>query len=438
MRAVAKMGIAALLCLPAVASGLETTEDLLWPGDGRFTGYPRETDPRPVQVSISGGLYHDDNVFRLSDGAVVPVGSSRSDTIYRVGLGLRADLPISRQHLLLDAGLDSYTYDRNSQLDNVAYRAGAAWRWQAGSQLSGDVGFRRRRYISDLGEIQASIKDEVTEDRLYGNAAFLLTPRWRVRGGADWFKWDHDAAARNTLDLRVSSTTVGLDYITPASNSIGGQFKYSHGDYPNPQVFAGTSVSNDFDEYETSAVLHWVLTGKSVFNARLGYTKREHDQVPARDFGGGTGRLSLDWAPGGKTLINASVWREIHSVEERGTLVEAGGALEQAAASYVVSTGASIGPTWAPTVKLVFQGKLVHEKRKYQGDPGLTFGVAAVAGTPGAHREDTFDGVRLSAGYTPIRALRLSLSAEHGKRDSNAVLRDYDYNLISANARFQF
>ena len=80
----------------------------------------------------------------------------------------------------------------------------------------------------------------------------------------------------------------------------------------------------------------------------------------------------------------------------------------------------------------------MHEKRKYEGDPGIVFGVAPVVGAPGAHREDTFNGLRLSAGYTPIRALRLSLSAEHGKRDSNAFLRDYDYNLISANARFQF
>jgi len=145
-------------------------------------------------------------------------------------------------------------------------------------------------------------------------------------------------------------------------------------------------------------------------------------------------RRAIAWYVG-KTLINASVWREIYSVEERGTLGEGG--LDQADASYVVSTGASIGPAWAPTAKLVFQGKVVHEKRKYQGSPGLTFGVAPVVGT-GEHREDTFNGLRLSAGYTPIRALRLSLSAEHGKRDSNAFLRDYDYNLISANARFQF
>lgn len=424
MRALRKIGIAALMCLPAVASGYETTEDILWPDRGRFTGYPQETDPRRVQFSVSGGIYHDDNIFRLSDSAVVPGVTERSDTIYRVGLGLRADIPVSRQRLLLDANIDNYTFDHNSLLDHVAYRAGAAWRWQVGSRLSGDLGYSRRRFLGDLGEIQAPLKDLVTEDRTYARAGFMVTPRWRVRGAADWFKWEHGAASRDVLDLRVASATVGLDYVTPARNSVGGQLKYSHGDYPNRQAVAGGTVANSYDEYETSAVLHWILTGKTVFDARIGYTKREHDEVPARDFDGATGRLSLDWAAGAKTLINASAWREIRSVEEAGTL-------EQAAASYVLSTGVSIGPAWAPTSKLVFQAKAVHEKREYQGDPDPAF-----VGLP--HREDTFKGIRLSAGYTPRRSLQFSLSLDHGERDSNRLLRDYDYNLLSANARFQF
>lgn len=428
MRTLRRIGTAVLLCLPAVASGqgFDTTEDILWPDQGRYSGYPPEPDPRRVQFSVSGGIYHDDNIFRLSDSVAVPAGFSKSDTVYRAGVGLRADLPVSQQRFLFDAKVDNFTFDRNSELDHLAYRAGAAWRWQVTRQFTGDIGYSRRRFLSDLGEIQAPLKDLITEDRLYASAGFAFTPRWRVRGAADWFKWDHSDVTRDVLDLRVSSTTVGLDYVTPANNSIGGQFKYSHGDYSNRQVFAAGTVANSYDEYETSAVLHWVLTGKTVLNARLGYTKREHDEVPARDFDGGTGRLSLDWAVGGKTLINVSAWREIRSVEEAGTL-------EQAAASYILSTGASIGPAWAPTAKLVFQLKAVHEKREYQGDPDPAF---VVLGLP--HREDTFNGVRLSAGYTPRRNLQFSLSAERGDRSSTTVGRDYEYNRVSGNARFQF
>jgi exopolysaccharide biosynthesis operon protein EpsL len=383
-----------------------------------------------VQFSVSGGIYHDDNIFRLSDNAPSPVGvSDRSDTIYRVGIGLKANLPVSQQRFLFDAKVDNYEFDRYGQLDHIGYRAGAAWKWQAGQRLSGDIGYTRRRFLADLGEIQAPLKDLITEDRAYASGGFLVTPRWRVRGAADWIKWDHSEPTRDVLDLQVTSGTVGLDYVTPANNSIGGQFKFSHGDFENRQAFAGNLVVNEYDEYEASAVLHWIITGKSVFDARLGYTKREHDQVPQRDFEGATGRLSLDWAPGAKTLLNAAVWREIRSVEEAGSL-------EQAAASYILSTGASIGPAWAPTSKLVFQLKAVHEKREFKGDPGPAFGVLPSPGV--TVREDTFNGIRLSAGYSPRRNVQLAVSGERGDRDSNILGRDYDYNRVSANAKFQF
>jgi len=425
MRVLRTAGIAALLCLPAVAAGFEMTEDILWPDDGRFPGYPQEADTRTVHFFVSGGIYHDDNIFRLSDSATVPAGVSKSDTIYRIGARLRADIPISRQRIILDGRVDNYTFDKNGLLDHVDYRGSARWAWQAGPLVSGDLGYSRRRYLGDLGEINAPLKDMITEDRIFGSAGFMVTPRWRIRGGADWGEWDHSAATRQTLNLEVTSVTVGLDYVTPLNNHVGVQHKQSHGKYPNRQTVSGTTtVANSYDEGETSAVLRWNITGKSVLNARAGYTKREHDEVPARDFDGFTGRVNLDWEAGAKTLLHGAVWREIRSVDELATL-------EQAAASYVLSTGLSIGPSWAPTSKLVFEAKYIHEKREYEGDPGPSFGT-------GVQREDTFNGLRLAAGYAPRRNIRFSLAYERGDRDSNITLRDYEYNRVSANARFQF
>lgn len=430
MHVLKKIGIAVMLSLPAAASALETTEDIVWPEEGRYPAYPQERDERPVQFSVSGGYYHDDNVFRLSDNAPLPTGiTEKSDNIYRLGLGLRADLPISRQRVLIDAQVNNYAYDRYSGLDHVDYRAGAAWRWVAGQRLSGELSYGQRRYLADLGEIQAPIKDLITEDRAIASGGFRVTPRWRVRGAAEYRQWDHSEPTRSSLDLETTVWTIGLDYVTPANNSVGGQFRYVNGDYKNRQTVGSIPVVNDFDEYETSAVLHWILTGRSVFDARLGYTKREHDQVPERDFDGFTGRVTLTYEAGAKTLIAGSAWREIRSVEEIGTL-------EQAAASYVLATGASIGPSWAPTSKLVFELKAVYERREYAGDPGPAFNV--FPGAPGVEREDTFNGIRIAAGYTPRRNLKFSLAAERGDRESNILFRDYDYTRISANASFQF
>jgi hypothetical protein len=239
-----------------------------------------------------------------------------------------------------------------------------------------------------------------------------------VRGGLDWWKYDHAEPTRAVIDLRTTSGTVGVDYVTPAFNSIGAQFKYTEGSYANLQPVGALLVDNSFREYEASAVAHWIVTGKSVLDGRIGYTKREHKQLPQRDFDGLTGRLSYDWFVASKTVLNFAVWRETLGYTD-------------VTASYVVSKGASFGPSWAPTAQLVFQGRLVHEKRDFSGAPGLVLGI-------GPQSKDTFNGVRLSAGWTPRRFIELVVAADKGERSSNTVGRDYDYTAVMANAKLRF
>src|SRR5262245_31335000 len=427
------IGIVALLCVPAVAthaappltaypSAYPTTQEILWPALGRYPGYPAEPDERPVRFSLSGGVYHDSNPFRLSDSVnpqTVLGTSSKSDTFYRLGAGVTGDIPISRQHLLFEAAMDGFRYDRFDLLDNVAYRAGVAWKWEAGSEWSGDVGYTRRHFLSPLEYLQQPVKDMITDDHIYANGGYRLTPRWRVRGTADWIQSDHSNDIQASLDNHTAFGIVGLDYLTPAGNSIGAQVKFSRGIYPNDQLVAGTLVNNDYDEVELSAVAQWIVTGKSTLYARLGYTDRSQDQLPERDFQGVTGRVDWDWTPTGKTLINFAAWHEIHSYQD-------------VTASYVVSNGASLGPNWALTSKVVLQARLLYEERKFKGDPGL------VLGTTGPEREDKFRGGRISVGYTPWRNFELSLAAEAGKRTSNTAGNDFDFTSVSANAQFSF
>ncbi|MGH8640274.1 MAG: outer membrane beta-barrel protein, partial [Burkholderiales bacterium] len=247
---------------------------------------------------------------------------------------------------------------------------------------------------------------------------FRFTPRWRIRGALDWTKWDHSDPTRDSLDASIPSGTIGLDYVTPLGNSVGVQSKYSVGDYPNRQVVAGSQVDNSYKELESSAVMRWIFTSKSIFDARAGYTSRRQDQVPQRDFDGFTGRVNYDWFIGPRTLLNFAVWREIQSTED-------------VSASYILSEGWGIGPAWAPTSKVVLQAKYIREDRDYRGDPGFVL-------SGGPPREDTFRGVRLNVGYTPRRNIQLSVSAEGGDRESNVVGADYDYAAASANVRFLF
>jgi len=407
---------AALMGWSLGAAALETLDELYWPETGKFPAYPYEADTRNVSFSLFAGYDHDSNVFRLADSDPTP--GSRSDSIYRAGVGVHAEIPSGRQRFVLEARVQKNDYSRFDLLDHTSYGAGATWKWALGNQWSGEAGYTRRHFLGSLDDIQAPVKDMITEDRLFVNGGYLVTPRWRVRGGLEWLKWNHDDAVRSELDARIFSGTAGLDYVTPSNNSVGGQVKLSDGTYPNQQAVPGGLVVNDYREWEASLVTHWAVSGKSTVDARAGYTKREHDQVPQRDFDGFTGRVSLDWFVANKTLLNFAIWREIQSTED-------------ASASYVLSEGWSVGPAWTPTIKLIFQARYLREDRDFKGDPGL-----ALAG--GATREDSFDGFSLTAGYTPVRNVHLSLGAEWGDRSSNTIGRDFNYRLISANARIRF
>jgi exopolysaccharide biosynthesis operon protein EpsL len=410
------LAVAVLLSLSGPVAALETLDEIYWPETGKFPAYPYEPDTRKVVYSIFGGYDHDSNVFRLSD--TDPTPGSRSDSVYRAGAGIRAELPSGRQRFVLEARAQVSEYQRFDLLDHTSYGLGATWRWEAGNQWSGETGYTRRHFLGSLDDIQAPVKDMITEDRAFFTAGYLLTPRWRLRGGAELIKWNHDDAIRSELDARILAATMGLDYVTPASNSVGGQVKVSEGEYPNQQAVGAALVVNDYREIEASLVAHWVATGKSTLDARLGYTRREHDQVSQRDFDGFTGRINYDWFIAAKTLLNFAVWREIQSTED-------------ASASYVLSEGWGLGPAWAPTVKLIFQGRYLRENREFKGDPGLVL-------TGGVPRDDAFKGFSLTAGYTPVRNVHLSLGAEWGDRTSNVLGRDFDYRMVSANARFRF
>jgi exopolysaccharide biosynthesis operon protein EpsL len=407
------LAAALLLGIPALAPAFEALDGLYWPSTGRFPAYPIEDEARRLHVYGAAGLMRDDNLFRVPDGA-----GPQSVSVRRVGLGLRARIPISRQRLLVDAAAYDYDYSRFHGLDHVAYRGAVNWQWLAGDRWRGELGYRKRRYQSGFEELRAPVQDLVTEDHLFAGAAYGLTARLRARGLAEYSEYNHDNVARNALDFRVTSGTLGLDYVTPEGSSAGGQVKLSDGTYPNRQVLAAAAVDNSFRELETSAVVHWIVTGKSNLDARLGYTSRKHDQAPARDFSGLTGRLGWDWFVGAKTLLNFAVWREVR-------------AFEDVSASYVVSRGAGFGPAWAPTSKIVLQARLLREDRDFRGDPGIS-----LSGNP--QRKDQFTGLRFAAGYAPTRNVELSAGFDTGKRDSNLTGVDYDYNAVSANVKVGF
>lgn len=408
--------------LPALAQQhFDAVDTIPWTSLGGFPAY--EAAPVvPTEFWVQAGALHDSNIFRLSKDAnarAITGSDDRSDNILRLGAGVRHEQRIfGRQRVLLEARGEQYNYDRNSQLDHFAYGLRGEWLWEFTNDLSGTLGYERRKRLIDLAQVQTTVKDMITEQHSYATAAYQLGPTVRLRGGLDNTRGEHSDPLLDAAEVRINTVTGAVDYVTALGNALGVEARRSNGNAPVTQIVGGTPVDNEFTETEIALVGTAVAGTTLRGTARLGHTRRKHVEFPERNFTGTTGRLNVSWAPLQKTAFEFAAYREPRSIID-------------IAASYVVVTGVSFGPRWAPREKLVFSALLVHENQDFRGDPNQ-----AVLGTP--ERQEVLRGIRLAAGWEPKRFIEVSAALEHGQRTSNVLLRDYDYNAVMANVRWRF
>ncbi len=417
-----KRTLAVVTCLLAHSALSHGAEPMHWPDTGYFPAYPKTPDDgRNWDFSVTGGLTHDSNLFRLSDDAdtaAILGTTQRSDTIRRLGAGVHGRIPVSRQNILLDLKVDNNQFQEFGFLDYTGHDASLDWDWQAGNLWDGDVGYRHRRYLSSFATLQDRVKDLIDESHAHASARRIIHPRWSATASVDEYDYKHSAPSRSALENQVVSGTVGLQYLTPANNQLGVEMSASSADYPNREVSTSTLVDNRYQEYEVSGTANWRLTDASKLNGRLGYTTRQHEQISQRDYSGATYKLEYLWTPLAKTSFSLSGYRDIRSYAD-------------VAANYILTNGVSAGASWAPTYRTVLQAEVINEDWQFDGDPGI-----ALAGAP--TREDRVKGGRLSAGYTPFDNTRLSVSYEHGVRTSNVDTAEYDYDLISGSVEVRF
>jgi exopolysaccharide biosynthesis operon protein EpsL len=370
-------------------------------------------ESQPLQLKLYGGLSYDSNLFRLSDeaDAQAAIGSSdKSDMIYQLGAGAQYEIRKSRQKFIAQANFTEYRFQRFDNLNNTSNALLGEWQWQVGNDWNGDLGFAHRRYLESFAEFQQNLRDMVNHDRLYGSANYFVYSRLKLTLAADWNDTDHGEPSRDSLDSKINNTILTVNWVTPAENTVGAQFRNAKARYPNSALVGTSLVENDYTEREYSAVTYWRITGASELRARLGHTERTFDQAPNRDYSAPTWRLNYIWRPTGKTAVDFSTWRELSD-------------FQNLSANYVRVTGISIIPTWSLAPKLALRGKILHETLDYLGDPGLT--------APTSQREDKDKIYQVSLLWTPLRLTEMDFNLETGRRTSNQALADFKYNAIS-------
>jgi hypothetical protein len=411
---------ALLVVVPTVAAAFEAVDTIPYPTRYRFPAYPAEP-ARPSTFYAQAGLMYDSNPFRLPSGLDPRafLRGSRDDTIMRVGVGAGYDQRIfGRQNLFLAARGEYYDFMRYSEMDHFAYGLTGEWRSEWGNDLSSTIGYERIRRLVDPTEIRRPVANFVTGDRLYGSAAYRVMADWRLRVSGEGTHTERRGPGRDALELESTSATAGLDYVTPLGNALGVEVRRAQGEATLPE-FVDPTFGLDTAEYverEVSGVLSYGLGATLRVTGRIGRTQRDYTNFTGRDFDGTTYRIATEYLPGNKTILGLEVYRAPMSIID-------------VAASHIVATGTGLTMSWAPTVKLVFHTRIIHERRKYT--------EAASVLADGA-LDETVRIFRLGAGWEPRRFIELSAGIEYGERTTNVLFRDYDYTQLTINAATRF
>ena len=378
-----------------------------------------------LELFAAQTLTRDDNVFRISSGldpAVALGSSSKGDTYSTTSLGFNLDVPVSRQRFQGGVTWNKTRYDRFTVLNGDGHQGQGIWVWQVGNDISGQLGYTETFGLASLANIQSGVQSStpnfLTTQRAFFNAAYLLTPRWRLRGEAGRLKQSNEVPERKVNDTSTDSVDLTVSYVTPVSNQIGLGVRVEDSRLPNRQFVAGDLFDNSYRQQNVAAVTDWTLTGSSHLSARVGSVRRTYTQLPQRDFEGGTFNAAYDWKPTGKLTLIAAAQKGISTSEQINI-------------GFVLVKGVALRPALRLTDKVNIAGAFEYSNREYRSDPALALGVVP-------NRTDRVRSAAVTASYRPIRTVTLQMALLHETRSSTAAFGDYAANVVSVTARIGF
>lgn len=376
-----------------------------------------------LELFVSEVVAHDSNVFRISsrvDPVVVLGSSSKGDTYSTTSPGFNLNVPVSRQRFVGGVKWNYTRYNRFTVLDFDGHEGRAVWQWQAGNDLGGQLGYTETLALASLANSRAGVltgtPNSLETQRAFFSAAYLLTPRWRLRGEASRLRQENGLSALRVNDIIIDAGDFGVNYVTPLKNQVGLGVRVEEGRFPNREVLAGSPSDNPYRQLNVDAVTEWTVTGHSRLSARAGWVSRRHDQMPQRDFEDATFHAAYDWQPTGKLTLNMIARREISPLDDTYS-------------TFVLLTGIALNPMLRLTDKTSLAATLEYYEREYLSDPGVLLAQP---------RTDQVRTAGLKATYRPLRSVMLEMAVMRQTRSSTFPLGDYEVTVASLGARIGF
>ena len=370
---------------------------------------------------IGASVRYDSNLFRLSDtvaSAQVIGSENKSDTLYIASVGVNALGDFARQRYELALRFDETHFQRFSHLDNQGGNARLVWDWQTVKTLQGRAGYDYVRGLTSFEDVQGTVRDIRTQRRAFGDAGFEIYPGVRFRLGVESDDVLHSAESRRASEHETEIEEAALVFRSRADNTVEGYYRRARVDFVTVADVAGTAVDNDYRGADSGVRLRWRFTGDSTLDTRVAYSDREHVALAQRNFHSWTGRVAHEWRLTGKSQWKTEIWRETTSAEDSSS-------------SYTLGRGISLAPTWQATARIGVRPAWTYRENDYPGGAGT-----ALTGTPA--RADKIETWRLATDYRWLPRFRMSLQYEHGSRESNLDVFDYDYDSATVGLDFTF
>ncbi len=378
---------------------------------------------------VSYTRYYDSNLFRLAEDettAVVENGvptlvsrDSASDQYSVLSAGLNVDWKPGRQQVTASVSKNRVRFSRYTSLDYDGSDYKLQWNWRLGNHWTGQVGATEavtQTSFTDWNTVQ-SVNNQVTREYRFASADWQFHPRWQVGLGAATATETNSTDERKPLDYENTSVTATLGYSTPKGSKLRGQLRRVDGEYPNRS--ASLYTDRVYKQTEYNLLGDWNLTGKLIARGKIGYVQRENDSASQRDFSGLAGRLSADYYPTGKTMLNWAIYREIANSGDINAI-------------YQLSTGTSLGAAWLTTPKITLRANASFENRSFEGDTGIPLPPGLVQ-----RDEDTLSG-SLSLSYIPVSMATIDVGLQAGRRDSNISGNNYTFHSVFFSVRGEF
>ncbi len=366
-----------------------------------------------VEFYMAERVTTDNNLFRVAN-------NRQSDTYSTTTVGLDLDKTISRQRLLAGASLDLVRYNRFSDLNHLGRNARALWLWELGTQWSGQLGYAERKALGSFSSIPGRSSNNLKIQRVHGDAAYMLTPSWQLQAGIAEQAQRNSEQIREVNDVDLRTMKMAVNYVSPASNTLGVGFTQDDGRPLHSQTVGVLSFDNTYTQRAFDVHADWAVTSKSHLKARLAHVQRDYDELSYRDYDGATLHVTYDWLATEKFAMSVLAQRDISPDEDIQT-------------SFVMIKGIAFRPSYALSEKVKLMANADFSTREYLGDHGLAPGTMT-------GRSDRVRLLSATVSYQPMRSLTLLLSGQRESRSSNYRLADYDYkaNILNLNARFTF